>query len=74
MAKAKYVILDDADDLELDPGPARIHKVLASNTLHIKTIASLMRLAWGNPEGPLYSFVELDLLFMEFGTKADCNA
>lgn len=70
--EAQPVVLDDAeeDDLVLQDC-ALIGKVLSPNTLHIQTIESATRPAWGNPRGLLFHPAGDNLFIVEFGTRMD---
>ncbi|KAM0866647.1 hypothetical protein ACQ4PT_042495 [Festuca glaucescens] len=71
-AEAKAVVIDDADDPGLvDPDRAFVGKVLAPNVLHINTISTAMRPAWGNPRGLLLNPAGDNLFIAEFGSMAD---
>ncbi|KAM0869856.1 hypothetical protein ACQ4PT_040401 [Festuca glaucescens] len=66
------VVFDDTQDLNLvDPDKAFVGKVLAPNKLHIQTISSAMRPAWGNPRGLVFNPAGNNLFIAEFGSKAD---
>jgi hypothetical protein len=69
--EAAVVVLDDGDDTPVHSQWALVGKVLAPNTLHIHTIASALRPAWGNPRGLVLNSAGDDLFVAEFGTKAD---
>ncbi|KAM0829706.1 hypothetical protein ACQ4PT_066710 [Festuca glaucescens] len=71
-AEATAVVIDDVDDLTLiDPDRAFVGKVLAPNVLHIETIKSAMRPAWGNPKGLIFNPAGRNLFVAEFGSQAD---
>ncbi|KAE8788264.1 hypothetical protein D1007_37659 [Hordeum vulgare] len=71
-AESTAVIIDDVDDLEMvDPNQAFVGKVMSSNVLHIETIKSAMRPAWGNPRGLNFNSVGDNLFVVEFGSQAD---
>ncbi|KAM0884665.1 hypothetical protein ACQ4PT_030837 [Festuca glaucescens] len=66
------VVVDDTEDLGLvDPDCAFVGKVLAPNKLHVQTIASALRPAWGNPKGLTFNPSGDNLFVAEFGSKAD---
>jgi hypothetical protein len=71
-AEKTAVVIDDVDDLELvDPDRAFVGKVLSPNVLHLETIKSAMRLAWGNPRGLIFNTAGDNLFVAEFGSQAD---
>ncbi|KAM0874572.1 hypothetical protein ACQ4PT_037340 [Festuca glaucescens] len=71
-AKVAAVVLDDgADDSSVHSKWALIGKVRSPNTLHISTISSALRPAWGNPRGLLLNPAGDNLFVAEFGTKTD---
>ncbi|KAE8789491.1 hypothetical protein D1007_36291 [Hordeum vulgare] len=71
-AESATVIIDDFDDLEMvDPNRAFVGKVLSPNVLHIETIKSAMRPAWGNSRGLNFNSVGDNLFVVEFGSQAD---
>jgi hypothetical protein len=71
-AEAATMVLDDgADDTPVHSKWALVGKVLAPNTLHINTISSALRPAWGNPHGLVLNSAGDNLFVTEFGTKAD---
>ncbi|KAM0899778.1 hypothetical protein ACQ4PT_021067 [Festuca glaucescens] len=71
-AESEAVVLEDEDDLELiDLDRAFVGKVLAPNALHIQTITSAMRPAWGNPKGLVFNPAGVNLFIAKFGSKAD---
>ncbi|KAK1644717.1 hypothetical protein QYE76_062522 [Lolium multiflorum] len=70
--ESKAVVIDDVADLKMvDPDRAFVGMVLAPNVLHIQTISSAMRAAWGNPKGLLLNPAGDNLFIAEFGSKAD---
>jgi hypothetical protein len=72
MVESEVVVLEDEDDLEMvDPNRSFVGKVLAPNALHIQTIRSAMRPAWGNPKGLVLNPAGVNLFIAEFGLKAD---
>ena len=70
--EATPVILDDVGDVDL-PGPewALVGKVLTPNILHVNTIRSVVRPAWGNPKGLVVRPLGDNLFMAEFGSEAD---
>jgi hypothetical protein len=71
-AESTAVVIDDVDDLELvDPDRALVGKVLSPNVLHIETIKSAMRPAWGNPRGLIFNPGGDNRFIAEFGSKVD---
>ncbi|KAM0883033.1 hypothetical protein ACQ4PT_031892 [Festuca glaucescens] len=72
VAETAAVVIDDVDDLELvDPDRAFVGKILSPNVLHLETIKSAMRPAWGNPCGLIFNPAGDNLFVAEFGSKAD---
>lgn len=70
--EATAVVLDDEEDADLvDPDLAMVGKVLSPNLLHIETIKSAMRPAWGNPKGLVFNAAGDNLFVAEFGSNAD---
>lgn len=70
--EAQPVLVDDEDEADqVDPDRALVGKVLSPNVLHINTISSAMRPAWGNPQGLLFHPAGDNLFVVEFGTPAD---
>ena len=63
------------DDIDLEglatSDRAIIGKVLSSNVLHIQTIMSTLRPAWGNPKGLEAKSVGDNIFIVEFGCKQD---
>ncbi|KAK1650715.1 hypothetical protein QYE76_068520 [Lolium multiflorum] len=71
-AEKTAVVIDDVDDLELvDPDRAFVGKVLSPNVLHLETIKSAMRPAWGNQRGLIFNTAGDNLFVAEFGSQAD---
>ncbi|KAM0821227.1 hypothetical protein ACQ4PT_009451 [Festuca glaucescens] len=71
-AESTAVVVDDTEDLDLvDPDRAFVGKVLAPNKLHVQTISSALRPAWGNPKGLTFNPAGDNLFVAEFGSKAD---
>ncbi|KAM0863733.1 hypothetical protein ACQ4PT_044379 [Festuca glaucescens] len=71
-AEAVAVVLDDgAENFLVHSEWALVGKVLAPNTLHISTISSALRPAWGNPCGLVLNPAGDNLFVAEFATKAD---
>jgi hypothetical protein len=68
--ESKAVILEDDDDLGC-PQWALVGKVLAPNTLHISTIRSALRPAWGNPQGLEFHPLGANMFMAEFGCEKD---
>ena len=52
---------------------AIVGKVLSSSILHIQTIMSALRPAWGNPKGLEAKSVGNNVFIAEFGSKQDLN-
>lgn len=70
--EARPVVLDDEDEADLvAPDCALVGKVLSPNILHIQTISSAMRPAWGNPRGLLLHPSGDNVFVAEFVTQAD---
>ncbi|XBJ21304.1 hypothetical protein VPH35_011980 [Triticum aestivum] len=70
--EAQPVILDDEDEADLVAlDCALVGKVMSPNPLHIQTISSAMRPAWGNPKGLLFHPSGNNVFVAEFGTQAD---
>ncbi|KAK1678102.1 hypothetical protein QYE76_038950 [Lolium multiflorum] len=71
-AENAAVVIDDVDDQELvDPDRTFWGKVLSPSVLHLETIKSAMRPAWGNPCGLTFNPAGDNLFVAEFGSKAD---
>jgi hypothetical protein len=71
-AESTVVVVDDTEDLDLvDPDRAFVGKVIAPNKLHVQTISSALRPAWGNPKGLTFNHAGDNLFVAEFGSKAD---
>lgn len=72
-AEATAVILDDEEEESdlVDPARALVGKVLAPSVLHIQTISSAMRPAWGNPKGLIFNPVGDNMFLAEFGSGID---
>ncbi|KAK1613008.1 hypothetical protein QYE76_036681 [Lolium multiflorum] len=71
-AENAAVVIDDVDDLELvDPDRTFWGKVLSPSVIHLETIKSAMRPAWGNPCGLTLNPAGDNLFVAEFGSKAD---
>ncbi|KAM0862826.1 hypothetical protein ACQ4PT_045005 [Festuca glaucescens] len=70
--EATPLILEDEGD-EDSPCPlwALVGKVLAPNTLHVNTIASVIRPAWGNPKGLAVRHLGPNLFLAKFDSEAD---
>jgi hypothetical protein len=70
--EAKTFILDDADELIFGGLEwALVGKVLAPNTLHVETIKSVIRPAWGNLKGMMVRAARLNLFIAEFESEVD---
>nr|XP_020182134.1 uncharacterized protein LOC109767821 [Aegilops tauschii subsp. strangulata] len=70
--EASPVVLDDEDEADLvAPDCALVGKVLSPNILHLQTISSAMRPAWGNPRGLLLHPYGDNVFVAEFGSVAD---
>ncbi|CAL5069611.1 unnamed protein product [Urochloa decumbens] len=68
------LILEDTEDSELAVAKhAVIGKVLAPNSLHLQTIMSAMRQAWGNPRGLEARMVPDNMFIAEFESELDKN-
>ncbi|KAE8787260.1 hypothetical protein D1007_38881 [Hordeum vulgare] len=65
------IIEEEDEDYPGCPSWAIVGKVLAPNTLHISTIGSVLRLAWGNPRGLEFHPLGPNRFMAEFGCKAD---
>ena len=48
-------------------------KVLYKNTLHIQTIASALRPAWGNPRGLVFRPIGENIFVVDFESKRDLD-
>lgn len=69
---AKVVVLEDESDEDLAHSDwAVIGKVLAPNVLHIQTIKSALRAAWGNPKDLVMSSTGNNTFMAEFASQAD---
>lgn len=62
------IVGDDVDDDLESAEWAMIDKCMSSSVLHIQTILSAMRPAWGNPRGLQIRSVEGNLFIAEFAT------
>ncbi|KAK1653095.1 hypothetical protein QYE76_070900 [Lolium multiflorum] len=70
--EAAPLILDDEGDDDLPcPKWALVGKVLAPNTLHVNTIAAVVRPAWGNPKGLKVKPMGDNLFMADFATETD---
>ncbi|KAM0902952.1 hypothetical protein ACQ4PT_018963 [Festuca glaucescens] len=70
--EAEAVVLDDGGEDILVHSPWTIvGKVLAPNIVHISTITSALRPAWGNPRGLLLNPAGDNRFVAEFATRAD---
>jgi hypothetical protein len=71
-AAESTAVVVDTEDLDLvDPDRAFVGKVIAPNKLHVQTISSALRPAWGNPKGLTFNHAGDNLFVAEFGSKAD---
>jgi hypothetical protein len=71
-AESEAVVLDDsAEDFMVYSKWALVGKVLAPNPLHISTIESALRPAWGNPRGLVFNPAGENVFVAEFGPKAN---
>lgn len=64
-------VVDDVEDELATSDCAIIGKVLSQGVLHIQTIMSALRPAWGNPKGLTARTVGANLFIAEFGSKHD---
>lgn len=72
--EASAVILDDENEEDLvSLDWALICKVLSPNILHIQTIMSALRPAWGNPRGLSAKPVGDNTFIVEFANKEDLD-
>uniref|UniRef100_A0ACD5YIE3 Uncharacterized protein n=1 Tax=Avena sativa TaxID=4498 RepID=A0ACD5YIE3_AVESA len=70
--EATAVILEDENDEDLVSLEwAIIGKVLSPTILHVQTIMSALRPAWGNPNGMEFRSVGDNTFIVEFASKAD---
>ncbi|KAK1610505.1 hypothetical protein QYE76_034179 [Lolium multiflorum] len=70
--EADPLVLEDEGDDDLPcPEWALVGKVLAPNTLHINTIRTVVRSAWGNPKDLVVNPLGPNLFLAEFGSEAD---
>jgi hypothetical protein len=73
-AEAEAVVLDDGgDEIPVHSKWALVGKVLSPTILHISTISSALRPAWGNPRGLLLNQAGDNLFVAEFEKKADLD-
>ncbi|KAE8778582.1 hypothetical protein D1007_48482 [Hordeum vulgare] len=73
-AEAAAVVLDDgADEITVHSRWTLVGKVLSPSTLHISTISSALRPAWGNPRGLLLNPAGDNVFVAEFGKKSDMD-
>ncbi|XBI85862.1 hypothetical protein VPH35_093929 [Triticum aestivum] len=71
-AEADALILKDENEANLvNLEFALIGRVLSPNILHIQTIMSALRPAWGNPKGLVAKPVADNIFIAEFATKSD---
>jgi DNA-binding beta-propeller fold protein YncE len=71
-AEAAAVVLDDEDDdFQVHSEWTLVGKVMSPSNLHISTISSALRPAWGNPHGLVLNPAGDNLFVAEFGSKAD---
>ena len=68
-----FVLEDEEDEYLGCPEWAIVGKVLAPNPLHITTIRSVLRPAWGNPKGLEIRPLGVNLFMAEFACKADLD-
>jgi hypothetical protein len=67
-------VLEDEDDENLGcPEWALVGKALNPNPLHITTIKSVLKSAWGNPKGLEIRSMGTNIFMAEFATKADMD-
>ncbi|KAM0873138.1 hypothetical protein ACQ4PT_038273 [Festuca glaucescens] len=70
--ESEAFVFEDACDEDLGcPAWAIVGKVLAPNPLHISTITSALRPAWGNPKGLVIKTMGKNRFMAEFATEAD---
>ena len=62
---------DDMEDTLAFSDRAIVGKILSSSVLHIQTIMSALRPAWGNPKDLVARSVGKNLFIAEFGSKQD---
>jgi hypothetical protein len=73
-AEATAVVLDDgADEIPVHSKWTLVGKVLSPTILHISTISSALRPAWGNPHGLLLNPGGDNIFVAEFATKVDMD-
>ncbi|KAM0875630.1 hypothetical protein ACQ4PT_036674 [Festuca glaucescens] len=73
-AEAAAVVLeDDTDEISVHSKWALVGKVLSPTTLHINTISTALRPAWGNPRGLLLNSGGDNVFVAEFATKRDMD-
>jgi hypothetical protein len=70
--EAKKFVLDVADE-DAGGGPewALVGKVLAPNVLHVNSISSIVKPAWGIPKGLMVHSCGANLFLAEFESEAD---
>ncbi|KAM0834300.1 hypothetical protein ACQ4PT_063687 [Festuca glaucescens] len=70
--EATAAILDDEDEQDLVALKwAIVGKVLSPTLLHIQTIKSALKPAWGNPKGLVFRSARDNIFIAEFATKED---
>jgi hypothetical protein len=68
---AAFVLKEEDEDYPGCPKWPLVGKVLAPNPLHISTIRTVLRAAWGNPKGLDIHSVGVNRFLAEFASKVD---